>query len=259
MKKQLKSILSFVSGALAMLLVVTLVIPALAESTTDTTNQTASSISIATNTINLKVNDKMVASTGEGYTNSAGKIMPISINYNGSTFLSLRHIGELLGLDVDYDADTNTAIITQKSSSSTDSSKTTDKTTTSPSTSGSGTDSSVTSTPSTDNTILFEGNLTYDKFNQLWDQPKKMTSSDISTIYYSFFLKDSIDTTNATKLLNTISQDDLKQIVLQFITNTNINNDTTIIRFYPHKTEATYGFFEIYISKNNIEFTDQLT
>lgn len=79
------------------------------------------------NLVNLKVNGKTLASAGDNYTLSNGEETPLSLSYNGTTYLPVRKISEVLDIDVNWDQDTNTIILgedTTESSSVTQTSTT---------------------------------------------------------------------------------------------------------------------------------------
>lgn len=64
------------------------------------------------NSINIAVNGKQVAKSGESYTLSNGTKVPYSISYAGTTYLPMRKVAELLDKDVAYA--NGTAIIKDK-------------------------------------------------------------------------------------------------------------------------------------------------
>lgn len=92
-----KYILGLISGILATTILFSSA-PALAQS-----------LNADFNAINIKQNGKKVASVGDGYTLSNGTVVPFSISYNGTTYLPMRKLSELLGLKVNWDEKTNTA------------------------------------------------------------------------------------------------------------------------------------------------------
>lgn len=101
MKERFKG---FLAGIITTVLVSTMVIPAFA-------NTISKQIQTTLNSINITVNGASVAKVGDGYVLSNGKEVPYSILYEGTTYLPLRKIGELLGLNVDWDGETKTAFI----------------------------------------------------------------------------------------------------------------------------------------------------
>lgn len=54
------------------------------------------------NSINISVNGKQIAKSGESYTLSNGSKVPYSISYAGTTYLPMRKVAELLNKDVEY-------------------------------------------------------------------------------------------------------------------------------------------------------------
>lgn len=65
------------------------------------------------NSINISVNGKQIAKSGESYTLSNGTKVPYSITYAGTTYLPMRKVAELLNKDVQYAE--GTANVTDKS------------------------------------------------------------------------------------------------------------------------------------------------
>lgn len=76
----------------------------------------AAGIEAKLNSINIEVNGAKVASVGENATLSNGSTAPYSISYNDTTYVTLRGIGDILGLDVQFDGKTNTAKLNGKNS-----------------------------------------------------------------------------------------------------------------------------------------------
>lgn len=69
-------------------------------------------ISAVLNNIAISINGENKAKPGEMYTLASGIQVPYSINYQGTTYLPLRKVAELLGKNVEYIAGSNTASIT---------------------------------------------------------------------------------------------------------------------------------------------------
>ena len=63
------------------------------------------------NYINILLDGKVVAERGEIFTLDSGMVLPYSILYEGTTYLPMRKLAEILGMEVLYDADTKTASI----------------------------------------------------------------------------------------------------------------------------------------------------
>jgi hypothetical protein len=85
------------SGALAALLL-TSALPVL-----------AAQIEAAFNIVNIVVDGKSVAKTGESYKLADGTEVPYSIAYKGTTYLPLKKLGEILGFAASWDGETSTA------------------------------------------------------------------------------------------------------------------------------------------------------
>lgn len=71
----------------------------------------AASIDAQFNTVNVQVNGQMSMEKGQNYTREDGKEMPSSINYDGTVYLPLRQVGDLLGQQVGWDGETGTVLI----------------------------------------------------------------------------------------------------------------------------------------------------
>lgn len=69
-------------------------------------------ISAVLNNIAISINGENKAKPGDMYTLANGIEVPYSINYQGTTYLPLRKVAELLGKNVEYIAGSNTASIT---------------------------------------------------------------------------------------------------------------------------------------------------
>lgn len=66
-------------------------------------------VTVTANTVNIALNGQQVAAKGENYTLADGTQVPYSISYNGTTYLPIRKVGELLGQDIYWDQATGTA------------------------------------------------------------------------------------------------------------------------------------------------------
>lgn len=71
----------------------------------------AASIEAHFNTVNVQVNGQLSLEKGENYTREDGVEMPSSINYNDTVYLPLRQLGNVLGQQVDWDAETGTVLL----------------------------------------------------------------------------------------------------------------------------------------------------
>lgn len=69
------------------------------------------SIEVQLNNINIALNGSVVGKAGQNYQLSDGSLVPYSILYNGTTYVPLRKLGELLDMKIGYDGATNTAMI----------------------------------------------------------------------------------------------------------------------------------------------------
>jgi hypothetical protein len=69
----------------------------------------AAQIEAAFNIVNIVVDGKSVAKTGESYKLADGSEVPYSIAYKGTTYLPLKKLGEILGFDASWDGETSTA------------------------------------------------------------------------------------------------------------------------------------------------------
>lgn len=63
------------------------------------------------NNVNITVDGKKVANKGEAYTLNNGATVPFSMIYNGTTYLPVRKISELLGKEIGWDGKTGTVVI----------------------------------------------------------------------------------------------------------------------------------------------------
>lgn len=199
-----KTILGFISGAVAMLLALTIISPAFAANAAQT-------ISATLNGINISVNGEKVASEGENYILPNGNSTAYSILYNGTTYVALRQIGEILNLDINYDNNTQTASLNEKSSD-TESETTTD----------------TTVEDSIDvGTVMVSDDLTYDEFKDLWE------IGYTSNNYYFLNLKDTINTESAISCFEKLNNGTLESYTYQlFDEYYSINSGIQDIRFY---------------------------
>jgi len=76
-------------------------------------------INVELNRINVTINGIAAGTAGMDYALDDGTMVPFSILYNDTTYLPIRKVAELLGMDVSWDETTSTAgINTRKSSES---------------------------------------------------------------------------------------------------------------------------------------------
>ncbi|WP_027400577.1 stalk domain-containing protein [Anaerovorax odorimutans] len=74
----------------------------------------ADTIQVILNSVNINLNGTQVAEKGQSYTLENGNSTPYSLNYNGSVYLPIRKVSELIGKDITYDGKTTTITITDK-------------------------------------------------------------------------------------------------------------------------------------------------
>lgn len=78
-------------------------------STTIYADSLYNTIEVVFNKINISINGKQVAKQGENYVLDNGEEVPFSILYDGTTYLPIRKVSDLLGKNVTWDGDTLTA------------------------------------------------------------------------------------------------------------------------------------------------------
>lgn len=66
---------------------------------------------VSYNGINLRINGRDAVNEGESLTLSNGAVVPYSIGYNGTNYLPLGRLAELIGISAAWDGSTRTAII----------------------------------------------------------------------------------------------------------------------------------------------------
>ncbi len=71
----------------------------------------AEGIEAVINSVNIKLDGENVAKINENYTLQNGTKVPFSILYEGTTYLPIRKISELLDVGIDWDNDTRTVVI----------------------------------------------------------------------------------------------------------------------------------------------------
>ncbi len=64
------------------------------------------------NSVNISIDSTPAANMGEGYTLENGTTVPFSILYEGTTYLPVRKLSELLRAGIDYDTESRTVFIT---------------------------------------------------------------------------------------------------------------------------------------------------
>jgi hypothetical protein len=95
-----KGIFSFIAGMLVMLALSFTFVPALAEE-----------FNVRFNSIAINLNGKVITNIGETYTLPNGESCAASIIYNNTTFLPIRRISEIVGLQVDWDNESRTVYL----------------------------------------------------------------------------------------------------------------------------------------------------
>jgi len=75
---------------------------------------TTNTIQVAFNSIKIAVNGIIQGDLGEGYVLDNGKEVPYSILYEGTTYLPLRKVAELLDKEIGWDGDTRTASVNNR-------------------------------------------------------------------------------------------------------------------------------------------------
>lgn len=78
----------------------------------------AKNIEAVMNSVNIKLNGELIASVDENYVLQNGSKVPYSILYEGTTYLPIRKLSEILDIDIDWDNDTRTVLVGSESASS---------------------------------------------------------------------------------------------------------------------------------------------
>jgi hypothetical protein len=195
-----KHIMSFVSGIITTLLVISLINPAFASTVTK-------QIEATLNSINITIDSKKVASIGESYTLSNGKTTATSIVFNNTTYVPIRKVAEILGLNVGWDEGTSTASI-----------------------------NSVNVTPEPQasigiapETVVVSDDLTYENFKNLWEIYHKSSSETNTT--YIFQLKSNINI-DSVKLYISNNPDTIKSYALEMYTEYYNNESQCYLKFH---------------------------
>lgn len=71
----------------------------------------AKNIEAVMNSVNISVDGEVVAKTEENYVLQNGTKVPYSILYEGTTYLPIRKVSELLDVEIDWDNDTRTVLV----------------------------------------------------------------------------------------------------------------------------------------------------
>jgi hypothetical protein len=92
---------SFVLGVLVTALIFSMAMPAFASVNLD----------VLTNFVNVVLRGNKELSVGENFIHTNGEEIPSSIVYRGATYLPLRRLAELIGMEVGWDGSTNTVTL----------------------------------------------------------------------------------------------------------------------------------------------------
>lgn len=103
-KRQMKTLLA---GILLGALLTSVIVPAAAGGLSET-------IGVLLNSVNVKVDNTVLAKENEDYTLASGEKVPYSIVYKGTTYLPMRVVAESVGKEVGWDGASNTASIKDK-------------------------------------------------------------------------------------------------------------------------------------------------
>ncbi len=79
----------------------------------NSTNSGAAKVSVAKNSVKIKVDGVRAVRQNENFTTQSGTEVPCSLIYEGTTYLPVRKLAELLGVGIDYDSATGTVLITK--------------------------------------------------------------------------------------------------------------------------------------------------
>lgn len=74
----------------------------------------ADTIQVSLNTVNINLNGTQVAAKGQAYTLADGMTIPYSLNYNGTVYLPIRKVSELVGKEIKYDGPSSTISISDE-------------------------------------------------------------------------------------------------------------------------------------------------
>lgn len=74
----------------------------------------ADTLQISLNSVHIDVNGALVAVKGQSYSLKNGAVTPFSLNYNGTVYLPVRKLSEMLGMNISYNGESSTISITSK-------------------------------------------------------------------------------------------------------------------------------------------------
>lgn len=102
----MKKLSSFIAGVMTTVLLLALFVPSFAASTLQT-------IEVVTNGVNISIDGNIISKIGEGYVREGTESeICSSISFQGTTFVPIRRVSEILGINVDYDNNTKTVLLT---------------------------------------------------------------------------------------------------------------------------------------------------
>ena len=84
----------------------------------------ADSIQVTLNSVNISLDGKQVSAKGQSYILDNGVAIPYSLNYNGTVYLPIRKVSELVGKNIAYDGSSSTISISEKSNTTNTDTKT---------------------------------------------------------------------------------------------------------------------------------------
>jgi hypothetical protein len=102
----MKRLSGFIMGVITTVILLVLFVPSLASSTLQT-------IEVGMNAVNLSIDGNIVSKIGEGYVREGTESeICSSISFQGTTFIPIRRVSEILGINVEYDNNTKTVLLT---------------------------------------------------------------------------------------------------------------------------------------------------
>lgn len=78
----------------------------------------AKSLDVELNSVRIEKDKRVITEIGESYALPNGDLVPFSLLYNGTTYLPVRKLSEILSVGIGWDNDTRTVSITSKEQSS---------------------------------------------------------------------------------------------------------------------------------------------
>ncbi len=74
----------------------------------------ADTIQVSLNSVHIDLNGAMVAVKGQSYALGNGAVTPFSLNYNGTVYLPVRKLSEMLGMNISYNGASSTISISSR-------------------------------------------------------------------------------------------------------------------------------------------------